>query len=369
MAGKKSDRWWQGGVLVLLLGLAALPAWSAAPPLPSGKLTAAQQKRLEQLDQQLDRAALAGKMSEAARLAQQIETLRRRWQGPSHWQTVDARYAIERWQRLARLSEANQKEVARALRRREEASQLQARHRHADAEKIHREVLTIHLKRLGEQHPESATSYDELAINLHAQGKYGEAQLLYEKALDLRKKLLGEEHPDTATSYNNVAMNLNAQGKYPARPSRYTRSPRPVQEAAGRAASPTPPSATAAWLATCTRRASTVRPGNDCRRPWTCTRNSWARSTPTPPDTTTIWQQSWTLRASPVRLDHSTRRPSTCARSSWARSTPTPPVGFRCPGPRLCSGRRTRTGIQLACRSRRHEVRDEEQRARVQRAG
>jgi tetratricopeptide (TPR) repeat protein len=37
---------------------------------------------------------------------------------------------------------------------------------------------------------------------------------LYQKALDICRKALGEEHPSTATTYNNVAGNLSAQGKY-----------------------------------------------------------------------------------------------------------------------------------------------------------
>lgn len=37
---------------------------------------------------------------------------------------------------------------------------------------------------------------------------------MLQKVLDVRRKLLGEEHPETARSYNNLAANLNALGKY-----------------------------------------------------------------------------------------------------------------------------------------------------------
>ena len=53
-----------------------------------------------------------------------------------------------------------------------------------------------------------------MATNLNAQGKYAQAQPLYEKALEIRRRLLTDDHPDTASSYNNLADNLNAQGKY-----------------------------------------------------------------------------------------------------------------------------------------------------------
>jgi tetratricopeptide (TPR) repeat protein len=202
------------GWLGLLLGLVAAPAWGAAPPAPSGRLTPDQQQRLEQTEQGSARAAFAGEMVEAVRLARQAEALRRRWQGPGHWQAADARYEVERCQRLARLSAADQKAVARALRREVEARALRSRRRYAEAEKAYREALALLRKTLGEWHPETARNYDNLAHNLHAQGKHGQAQPFFQKALDLRKKLLGEEHPETATSYNNLAANLEAQGKY-----------------------------------------------------------------------------------------------------------------------------------------------------------
>ncbi|MDR3121972.1 MAG: tetratricopeptide repeat protein, partial [Clostridiales bacterium] len=34
------------------------------------------------------------------------------------------------------------------------------------------------------------------------------------KALAIKKKVLGAEHPDTATTYNNIALAYHAQGDY-----------------------------------------------------------------------------------------------------------------------------------------------------------
>ncbi|MBI3466003.1 MAG: CHAT domain-containing protein, partial [Planctomycetes bacterium] len=65
-----------------------------------------------------------------------------------------------------------------------------------------------------EEHPDTATSYNNVAANLNAQGKYAEAAPLVRKALEIWQRVLGEAHPDTARSYHNVAANLNAQGKY-----------------------------------------------------------------------------------------------------------------------------------------------------------
>ena len=44
--------------------------------------------------------------------------------------------------------------------------------------------------------------------------KFAAGEQLWREALHLVEESVGEEHPDTAASYNNVASNLNAQGRY-----------------------------------------------------------------------------------------------------------------------------------------------------------
>ena len=58
---------------------------------------------------------------------------------------------------------------------------------------------------LGTEHIEVADVNHELAGVYTAQGKYREAEELYKKALAIREETLGEEHPDTASSYYNLA--------------------------------------------------------------------------------------------------------------------------------------------------------------------
>ncbi|MGH7171331.1 MAG: CHAT domain-containing protein, partial [Gemmataceae bacterium] len=82
------------------------------------------------------------------------------------------------------------------------------------AEEINRKALDIFRKVRGEEHLDTAISYNNLASNLHAQGRYVEAEAGYHKALAIKRKVLGEEHFSTALSYNNVAYNLAGQGKH-----------------------------------------------------------------------------------------------------------------------------------------------------------
>ena len=80
------------------------------------------------------------------------------------------------------------------------------------AQKLYEKALGISERVLGEGHPDTATSYNNLAGVYARQGEYGKAEELYEKALAIRERVLGEEHPDTATSYNNLAGLYTNQG-------------------------------------------------------------------------------------------------------------------------------------------------------------
>ena len=95
------------------------------------------------------------------------------------------------------------------------ANQLYARGQYAEAaHPLSRKTLSIRRDILGEDHPDTAASYNNLAETLRAQGKYAEAEAMHRRALAIHLKALGEDHPDTATSYNNLAVTLRAQGKY-----------------------------------------------------------------------------------------------------------------------------------------------------------
>ena len=94
------------------------------------------------------------------------------------------------------------------------AYNLNAQGRYEEAEPLYHKGLEIRQRVLGEEHPSTASSYNNVASNLDHQGRYEEAEPLYRKGLKIRQRVLGEEHPDTASSYNNVASNLNAQGRY-----------------------------------------------------------------------------------------------------------------------------------------------------------
>lgn len=85
---------------------------------------------------------------------------------------------------------------------------------YAAAVNFYRQQVSLLIEGLGADHPDTAVSYNNVALNLNAQGRYQDAEPLLQKALEIRERVLGEDHPNTATSYNNMASNLDAQGRY-----------------------------------------------------------------------------------------------------------------------------------------------------------
>jgi tetratricopeptide (TPR) repeat protein len=171
-------------------------------------------RKAEGLQKRLDALLRAGKFEEALASAEELARLRRERQGQEHWQAVNARFAVAAVRLALRSSKKDQDAYAASLDWQSRADALVQKGRHREALPLLEQVRDIRRKVLGEDHPDTATSYNNVAFNLDDHGRYQEAQEVYQKALAIRRKVLGEEHPDTAQSYNNVATNLDAQGRY-----------------------------------------------------------------------------------------------------------------------------------------------------------
>jgi tetratricopeptide (TPR) repeat protein len=69
-------------------------------------------------------------------------------------------------------------------------------------------ALAIYEQVLGPEHPETASSLNNLARLLEAQGDLAGARPLFERALTIEEQVLGPEHPETANSLANLASLL-----------------------------------------------------------------------------------------------------------------------------------------------------------------
>ncbi len=79
---------------------------------------------------------------------------------------------------------------------------------------IHEEMLQILETKLGHEHPDVATTLNNLAGLYENLGEYEKALPLYKKALDIHEKVLGPEHPNVATTLNDLALLYKSMGEY-----------------------------------------------------------------------------------------------------------------------------------------------------------
>ncbi|MBD2115165.1 MULTISPECIES: tetratricopeptide repeat protein [Cyanophyceae] len=86
--------------------------------------------------------------------------------------------------------------------------------RYGEAEPLLQRALAINEQALGPDHPSTATSLNNLAELYWSQGRYGEAEPLYQHALEIREQAFGPDHPSTADSLNNLAFLYKSQGRY-----------------------------------------------------------------------------------------------------------------------------------------------------------
>jgi tetratricopeptide (TPR) repeat protein len=89
-----------------------------------------------------------------------------------------------------------------------------AQGKYEEAKPLFLEALAIIRESLPPNHPHLATHLNNLAGLYESQGKYGEAEPLYLEALAIDRESLPPNHPQLATHLNNLALLYESQGKY-----------------------------------------------------------------------------------------------------------------------------------------------------------
>ena len=84
---------------------------------------------------------------------------------------------------------------------------------HLGAEKGLKRAMEKAQEELGAEHVETLRCMAAYAELLRKVGRYEEAGALYREVLAVRRRTLGDEHPDTLGSINNLALLLADQGK------------------------------------------------------------------------------------------------------------------------------------------------------------
>jgi hypothetical protein len=194
--------------LVGWLGLALIVLARGDDPKPQTEpkpqwqrlLTGADARKAADLERRIAELEAADKYAEAFRLREEMFALRMREQGAEHWQTVTAKWDLAATKKVAALPEEGRAAWRQTAQGAAAAGRLEQQALYGKALSLRLERLKGCREVLGEEHPHTATSYNNVAANLHAQGKYAEAGPPYQKALDFCCKVLGEDHPSTALS-------------------------------------------------------------------------------------------------------------------------------------------------------------------------
>ena len=67
---------------------------------------------------------------------------------------------------------------------------------------------------LGDRHPCTLISINNLGSLLQAKGDLAAAEALYREALVVQRETLGNRHPNTLNSIHNLGLLLEEQGRY-----------------------------------------------------------------------------------------------------------------------------------------------------------
>ncbi|WP_414623329.1 tetratricopeptide repeat protein [Calothrix sp. CCY 0018] len=81
------------------------------------------------------------------------------------------------------------------------------------AEPWHKQCLSAVRSRLGDNHPDTAMSLNNLANLYFSQGRYSEAEPLYIQAVEIVERVLGENHPLRKIIRNNFEDFRKKQGE------------------------------------------------------------------------------------------------------------------------------------------------------------
>jgi len=86
--------------------------------------------------------------------------------------------------------------------------------RYSEAEPLFQQSLAIREQQLGADHLLVATSLNGLGLLYWEQGRFSEAEPLLQRSLAIREQQLGLNHPYTAQSLNDLALLYRYQGRY-----------------------------------------------------------------------------------------------------------------------------------------------------------
>jgi tetratricopeptide (TPR) repeat protein len=191
------------------------PAGRTATPLPGSRILDGEDaRRAADLDKAIKAAQSADRWDEAIARAEELLALRTRVQGAKHFEAMNAKWLCKTLRQVAPMSKEDRVAYQSANAMHEQGEALLSQGKYAQAQQLVEKALKIRCRLLTDDHPDTAETYNNLAMSLNGQGKYAQAQLRSEKSLEIFRRVFTDDHPNTAGSYTNLAYILYSQGKY-----------------------------------------------------------------------------------------------------------------------------------------------------------
>jgi len=113
---------------------------------------------------------------------------------------------------LLPICHAQDDDLKRAQQLNQQVVKLYRQGKYAEAIPVAKEALAISERALGPDHPEAATSLNNLAELYVSLGEYANAEPLHKRSLAIKEKVYGPEHPNVALGLNNLAQIYRRKG-------------------------------------------------------------------------------------------------------------------------------------------------------------
>jgi tetratricopeptide (TPR) repeat protein len=155
----------------------------------------------------LDRA------KEARSIWQEVRQLRDRLGDDCHPVVISALLQAEKEQLQRSLSPADRKRLAEASEWGDRVPKLLEQVKYTEAKDLLEKTIAVEKAILGENHPDHATSLNNLAVALQDLGNYVEARKLLVRVLAIMQRNYGKKHPVYARGLNNLAENYRTTGE------------------------------------------------------------------------------------------------------------------------------------------------------------
>ncbi len=158
---------------------------------------------------------LQGDWGRAVERRKDALAVRERVDGKDHWRTVDARLALAFAAKVAGLGQADRAKLTGALRKEQEAAQLDTAGKFAESERVALEVLATYRALVGTETAEVARVWHKIGRARLGSNDARGGKEATEQALAIRRKVLPGGHPDLGRSLNNLGNAERSLGNNP----------------------------------------------------------------------------------------------------------------------------------------------------------